>query len=100
LKHFHAIWRVAPGHENDWSRIYHLFYDITERKQAEKTLHESEEKFKNLADQSPNIIFIHSGGKIVYVNKKAEKMMGYTREEYYSPEFDFLCLIARSSTGK
>jgi PAS domain S-box-containing protein len=37
-KHLHAIWRVAPGHERDWSRIYHLFYDVTEHKQAEEEI--------------------------------------------------------------
>ena len=68
--------------------------DITERKQSEEALKESEEKFRNLADQSPNIIFIHSGEKIVYVNQKAVQMMGYLKEELYSPEFKFLDLIA------
>lgn len=65
-----------------------------QRKVAAKILKESEEKFKNLADQSPNIIFIHSGKNIVYANKIAEQLMGYSLEELYSPEFNFLCLIA------
>jgi PAS domain S-box-containing protein len=30
----------------------------------------------------------------VYANEKCEEMMGYTREEFYSPDFDFLALIA------
>ena len=55
-------------------------------------MQESEEKFRNLAEESPNIIFINKGGRIVYVNKKAEDVTGYTREEFYSPNFDFLTL--------
>ncbi|MEE8358255.1 MAG: PAS domain-containing sensor histidine kinase, partial [Candidatus Hydrothermarchaeales archaeon] len=73
------------------------FEDITERKQAEDTLIESEEKFRNLADYSPNMIFINKGGKVVYANKKCEEIMGYTRGEFYSSDFDFLTLIAPES---
>ncbi len=68
--------------------------DITERKRAEEMLRESEEKFRNLAEQSPNMIFINKKGRIVYANKKCEEVMGYSREEFYSPDFDFLTLIA------
>lgn len=71
--------------------------DITERKQAEEALRESEEKFRNLAEKSPNMIFINQGGKIVYVNKACEEIMGYSRQEYCSPDFQFLDLIVPES---
>ncbi|MGD9900506.1 MAG: PAS domain S-box protein, partial [Calditrichaceae bacterium] len=77
--------------------------DITERKKAEFALRESEEKFRNLAEQSPNMIFINKNGKIVYVNKRCEEMMGYRKNEFYKDDFDFLSLIAeesRSAIGK
>ncbi|MFH1719349.1 MAG: PAS domain S-box protein, partial [Planctomycetota bacterium] len=50
-----------------------------------------------LAEQSPNMIFINKGGKVVYANKRCEEVMGYTREQLYSPDFDFLSLIAPES---
>ncbi|MFQ6007883.1 MAG: PAS domain S-box protein [Candidatus Zixiibacteriota bacterium] len=71
--------------------------DITERKQAEKVLKESEEKFRTLADYSPNMIFINKTGRIVYVNRKCEEMMGYSKEEFLSEGFDFRTLIAPQS---
>jgi PAS domain S-box-containing protein len=71
--------------------------DITDLKGTEIALRESEEKFRTVSEQSPNMIFINTGGKIVYVNQKCEEIMGYKKEEFYSPEFDFLTLIAPES---
>ncbi len=68
--------------------------DITDRKRAEEAVKESEEKFRNVAEQSPNMIFINKGGRVVYANDKCEEIMGYAREEFCSPEFDFLSIIA------
>jgi PAS domain S-box-containing protein len=65
---------------------------ITESKKVEQSLKESEEKFKKLAEESPNIIFINKRGRVVYANKKCEETTGYSREEVYSPNFDFLSL--------
>ncbi len=71
--------------------------EIAEHKQTEEALKESEEKFRSLAEQSPNMIFINKKGRIIYVNKKCEEIMGYTREELCSPDFDFRALIAPES---
>jgi PAS domain S-box-containing protein len=84
-----------------------VFEDVTQRKKIEESLKESEEKFRNLAEESPNIIFINKQGKVLYANKKCEDITGYTREEFYSPNFNFLSLcspeyveVMRSSYAK
>ncbi|MBI5699406.1 PAS domain S-box protein [Candidatus Saganbacteria bacterium] len=64
------------------------------RELAEAELARSEELFRNLAEQSPNVIFINQNGKVVYTNKKAEELTGYSRREFYDPSFDFRRLIA------
>jgi two-component system nitrate/nitrite sensor histidine kinase NarX len=74
-----------------------LEQEISERARAEEALRESEEKFRNVAEQSPNMIFINNKGRVVYANKICEDVMGYTREELHSPDFDFLTLIAPES---
>jgi PAS domain S-box-containing protein len=56
--------------------------DITERKQAEKKLQESEKKFKTIADVAKEgIIMMDSKGEVSYWNEAAEKIFGYTSEE-------------------
>ncbi|MDM7924904.1 MAG: PAS domain S-box protein [bacterium] len=87
--------RVQRFHDSDGSStLLMIVTDITENKIAETRLSESEEKFRNLAEQSPNMIFINQGGKVAYANRLCEERMGYTREEFYSPDFNFLTLIA------
>ena len=70
-----------------------IFDVITERKEAEEVLRESEEKFRSLAEESPNMIFINKNGRVVYANKRCEEIMGYTVEELISPSFDFRTLV-------
>ena len=67
--------------------------DITEREKAQTALRESEGKFRDLAEQSPNMIFINKNGHVVYANKKCTDVMGYGLDELYSPDFDFLSLV-------
>lgn len=71
--------------------------DITEKKEAEEKRKESEQLFTYLAEFSPNMIFINVKGKVVYANKICADLMGYSREEFYSPDFDFMALIAPES---
>ncbi len=68
--------------------------DIGKLKEAEASLRNSEEKFRSLAEKSPNMIFINYKGKVVYVNHKCEEIMGYTRKDFYKDNFDFRSLIA------
>ena len=83
--------------EGNVTSALELVLPITERKKVESALKGSEEKFRNLAEQSPNIIFINQKGKVVYANTEAEEATGYKKEEFYSPEFNFMDLIAPES---
>jgi diguanylate cyclase (GGDEF)-like protein/PAS domain S-box-containing protein len=55
--------------------------DVTERKQAEEALRESEERFCKLADSTWEGIIIHRGGIILDVNESILKMFGWQAEE-------------------
>ncbi|MDG6223004.1 MAG: PAS domain S-box protein [Candidatus Bathyarchaeota archaeon] len=74
--------------------------DVTKQKLKVNQIRESEQKFRILAEQSPNMIFINQKGKVVYANKKCEEVTGYTKDEFYDPSFDFVCLIAPQDKEK
>jgi PAS domain S-box-containing protein len=58
--------------------IHSIIIDITERKNAERALQESEEKFRQMADMLPQIVFeTDIYGKLTYVNKQAYAILGY-----------------------
>ena len=59
------------------------FTDITEKKEAEIKLKESEEKYRSTYENSPDSIIIHDFEmNIVDVNQKAIKEFGYSKEEF------------------
>ena len=55
--------------------------DITERKNAEKQLRESEQLYQRLLEQSFDAIAIHKDKKIAYLNEKAAKILGAASPE-------------------
>jgi len=69
--------------------------DITERKQAEQKLKDSEERLKILFDYAPDAYYINDiKGNFIDGNKAAERIIGYKREELIGKSFLKLKLLS------
>lgn len=55
--------------------------DVTDRKQAERALQDSEEKYRTVVENSLSAIFIHQGGLFRFVNQRFAEMLGYDNPE-------------------
>ena len=62
--------------------LFCIDVDLSERKRMEEDLKESEEKYRNLFETSPEAVFLEDmDGGIVSVNQKGCEIYGYSREE-------------------
>jgi len=80
---------LSTGKVDDELRVIAVVRDITDRKNAERLLHISEEKYRTLFHNYIDAVFVHplkgSGfGRFIEVNDVACHRLGYTREELLS----------------
>ncbi len=71
-------------------RVWGTFRDITDEKKAETVLRESEERFRRLTEQAPDIIYrirFRPDLRFEYINPAFTQVTGYTAEEFFqNPE--------------
>jgi PAS domain S-box-containing protein len=76
-----------------------VFRDITERKQMEKQLRDSEERYRNLYEEAPNAYFsVGTDGRIEQANRSAVELLGYSLDEMIGKPV--LNLYADTPNGK
>jgi len=64
------------------TQLFGVFRDITERRQFDEKLRETERKYRELAESLPQVIFeVDSNGNLVYLNQTGYALFGYTPED-------------------
>ena len=79
--------RTFPVTIHDKTVVLGIAHDITERKQSEKALQESEEKYRNLVERANDGICIIQDNLIKYVNPRLAKLFGGPVEEAIGMNF-------------
>lgn len=75
---------------NQMPAVQNIARDITERKQSERMLRESESKFRSVFESSIiGIIFWHVDGSVTDANDTYLDIIGYTREELLAGEVNW-----------
>jgi PAS domain S-box-containing protein len=63
------------------SLIRGVMFNITQQKQIEDALRESEEKYRKLVENSPDAVVIYIDDKIVFINQEGIRMIGAVNRE-------------------
>ncbi len=86
-RHYHNI--IAPIREGDRVQgILGMNIDITERREAEEALRESEERLRNVYDTAPLAFVVWDTDlRITGWNRRAEELFGWTQKEALGRSF-------------
>lgn len=75
--------------------------DITEQRQAEAAMRESEERFKKLFEFAPDAYYLNDlDGRLIDCNRAAEEMTGYQKEAFIGQSFFELNLLSEQELPK
>lgn len=89
------VWEQGEGVKDDSGKLVALegfIADITQRKQAEMALSESEQRFRNVAESMSDYIWeTDASGTYIYASENVKEVLGFTAEEIIGKTpFDFM----------
>jgi len=93
-----CVAEISRAHAMNGCRLV-ILRDISERKEVELRLAQSEEKFRSLAENLPGVVCIIADGRILYTNSHADSILGYEASEMLRDEFDFSSIFNLADPG-
>ena len=91
----------SVNESNEIISVHTIMEDITERKQLEDILKQSEEKYKTIFELSPQaIVLIDKNGTIMDANSRICEWIGYTSKEIIGQHFNELPFLSVESKTK
>jgi PAS domain S-box-containing protein len=75
----HFLVTTTPVRDDNGQPVgsVHVARDITRRKAMEDALRESERKYRTIAENTSDGLFVYEGGRITYTSPAYDRMMGY-----------------------
>jgi PAS domain S-box-containing protein len=82
LRFFESVAQPILGYRGQLLGFTGIDRDVTERKRAQDTLRESEERFRHISELSPfGISIVEPDGRYIYLNRKFVDIFGYSLED-------------------
>ncbi|NEQ76645.1 MAG: PAS domain-containing protein [Okeania sp. SIO2C9] len=95
LKYISITGKPSFDEEGKVIKLFGTILNITERKQIEAALQESQDIFNKLAENINSVFWVHDpqNNQIFYISPSYEKIWGYRRDELYKSPHSFLDAI-------
>jgi PAS domain S-box-containing protein len=95
IRHIENTGMVLRNEVNKPVRMIGVTRDVTERWLAEETLRESEQRFREIAENVDEVFFIHSAEPftLLYINPAYERIWNRTTQSLYEDPYSFLDIV-------